>query len=117
MAESVEGVFLPPQRTSDVPSHLQTLIGGVSIITSDMFTLRVSAKDPLTIVPYKYDQQSRGLAQSVASIFMGVRIFSFTHGCSFTPQYRSVWGSEDPWAGLSVIGMLDAPAGDGLGRF
>ena len=116
MAESVEGVFLPLQRASYVPSHPHILIGRVSIITSDMFSLRVSAKDPLTRVPHNYDQQSRGLAQSVASIFMGVRMLSFTHSCSLTPQYRSAWELEDPSAGLSAIGM-PIDEGDGLGRF
>lgn len=114
----MEGVFLPLQRTSHVPSHLRTLIGRFRIITSDMFTLRVSAKDTSTRATYNYDQQSRGLAQSVASIFMGVRTLSFAQIFSLTPQYRSVWGSEDLWVGLSAIGMsIDAPEGDGLGRF
>lgn len=116
--ESVAGVFSLLRRASYSPSHLRKLICGARIITSDMFTLRVSDQGRLTRAPHKYDQQSRGLAQSVASIFTGVQIFSFARSRSLTPQYRSVWGSEDPWAGLSVIGMLiDPPEGDDLGRF
>ena len=94
--ESVAGVFSRLQRTSHAPSRLRTLIGGVRIITSDMFTLRVSDQGTLSRVPHNYDKQSRGLAQSVASIFTGVNILSFAQRCSLTPQYRLVWESEDP---------------------
>ena len=48
---------------------------------------------------------------------MGVYVLCFAQRYSLTPQYRLVWGSEAPWAGLSVIGMpVDTLEVGGLAR-
>ena len=62
------------RKSYDILNLPQKFMSILSVIVSDMYSIRVSILDTLEFIKFHLSLKSRGLAQGVASIFNGVRL-------------------------------------------